>query len=145
VTTFTSVDAARAFALGGNARLTLSSLRTGARYTYRVAATRDAPGQKSGFFVSLLTGADNEADYTYIGMLRGGKFVMTQASKLPHASAPVQAFSYFWKHVGLGDAIPPQLEVRHEGRCGRCARVLTVPESIDSGFGPECRGRLACS
>jgi len=27
-------------------------------------------------------------------------------------------------------------------RCGRCGRVLTVPESVESGFGPECIGRL---
>jgi len=26
----------------------------------------------------------------------------------------------------------------HEGRCGRCARRLTVPESIINGIGPEC-------
>ena len=30
------------------------------------------------------------------------------------------------------------LEVWHEGRCGRCNRALTVPESIASGIGPEC-------
>jgi len=28
--------------------------------------------------------------------------------------------------------------VFHEGACGRCGRTLTVPESIASGFGPEC-------
>jgi len=27
----------------------------------------------------------------------------------------------------------------HEGKCGRCARKLTVPESIISGLGPICR------
>lgn len=26
----------------------------------------------------------------------------------------------------------------HEGRCGRCARRLTVPRSIINGIGPEC-------
>jgi hypothetical protein len=32
--------------------------------------------------------------------------------------------------------------VWHEGRCGRCGRKLTVPESIESGFGPECASIL---
>jgi hypothetical protein len=32
----------------------------------------------------------------------------------------------------------PRCTVHHEGRCGRCGRTLTVPESIESGFGPEC-------
>lgn len=26
----------------------------------------------------------------------------------------------------------------HEGRCGKCARKLTVPESIINGIGPKC-------
>jgi hypothetical protein len=30
------------------------------------------------------------------------------------------------------------LEVWHEGRCGRCGRALTVPESVERGIGPEC-------
>jgi hypothetical protein len=30
------------------------------------------------------------------------------------------------------------LEFWHEGRCGRCGRRLTVPDSIASGYGPEC-------
>lgn len=25
-----------------------------------------------------------------------------------------------------------------EGKCGRCARRLTTPESVQLGFGPEC-------
>jgi hypothetical protein len=32
----------------------------------------------------------------------------------------------------------PNLEIWHEGRCGRCGRKLTVPESIHNGYGPEC-------
>jgi hypothetical protein len=33
-------------------------------------------------------------------------------------------------------------EVYHEGRCGRCNRKLTVPESIETGLGPECASKL---
>jgi len=29
-------------------------------------------------------------------------------------------------------------ELMHEGRCGRCGRPLTRPESIQSGIGPIC-------
>ena len=31
----------------------------------------------------------------------------------------------------------------HEGRCGRCGRKLTVPESIEAGYGPECINLVA--
>lgn len=30
----------------------------------------------------------------------------------------------------------------HEGRCGRCARRLTVPESIINGIGPDCAKKV---
>lgn len=35
----------------------------------------------------------------------------------------------------------PECEVWHEGRCGRCGRKLTVPESIETGIGPDCAKR----
>ncbi|WP_373093047.1 DUF6011 domain-containing protein [Zhongshania sp.] len=30
----------------------------------------------------------------------------------------------------------------HAGKCGRCARKLTDPVSISTGFGPHCRSEL---
>lgn len=31
-----------------------------------------------------------------------------------------------------------RVEVWHDGKCGRCRRDLTVPESVARGLGPEC-------
>jgi hypothetical protein len=36
----------------------------------------------------------------------------------------------------------PDLIIRYEGYCGHSGKVLTVPESIDRGIGPECAKRL---
>ncbi|MGQ4872128.1 MAG: DUF6011 domain-containing protein, partial [Candidatus Thorarchaeota archaeon] len=33
-------------------------------------------------------------------------------------------------------ALPEKVRIWHEGKCGRCGRRLTVPESIESGYGP---------
>jgi predicted metal-dependent hydrolase len=41
----------------------------------------------------------------------------------------------FWKLV---ESLCPGFNVHHEGKCGRCGRLLTVPSSIESGIGPEC-------
>jgi hypothetical protein len=38
--------------------------------------------------------------------------------------------------------MPDGVVIWHEGRCGRCGRRLTVPESIESGYGPECIGKI---
>ena len=50
-----------------------------------------------------------------------------------------------WVLAWQGAALPEGYEARHEGRCARCGRALTVPESIDSGFGPECARKVAAA
>lgn len=139
---FTSAGDARAYALAGHATLTMSSLKTGARYTFKIsrARNRETGELKDAWFVALLSGPDNEGDYQYVGLLNG-TFQLTARSKFTPDSVPVRAFQFFWKHVSAGQ-MPPQMEVRHEGSCGRCGRKLTVPESIDRGIGPECASKM---
>ena len=81
---------AKDFILAGNALFTLVSQKTGARYTYKVRKSESKPGYPECHFVKLLTGPQNTADYTYIGMIRDGKFKTTAKSKLPVTSAPVE-------------------------------------------------------
>ena len=44
--------------------------------------------------------------------------------------------------LNLADDIQPLVDkgfnLHHEGRCCRCGRVLSTPESCDRGIGPEC-------
>ena len=40
-------------------------------------------------------------------------------------------------------SMPANVEINHEGRCGRCGRALTVPESVASGIGPESALKMA--
>lgn len=131
----------KAFALAGNARLTLVSKRTETRYTYRLRAAGNDP---SLVFVSVLTGPENEADYVYAGTIRdGGRYAHGKAekAKISRTAPSVVAFAWAWDHIIAGN-VPATLEIWHEGRCGRCNRPLTVPESIASGIGPECGGKL---
>ena len=134
-----SAEAALAFILAGNAYFTVRSAKTGVRYTFRVSLNKS--GQKNGWkpmhFVSLLTGPDNTADYTYLGAIRTGLFYLTRASQMNEQSTPVRAFRYLYEHLSA-KRFPADLELWHEGRCGRCGRKLTVPESVERGIGPEC-------
>jgi rRNA maturation endonuclease Nob1 len=34
------------------------------------------------------------------------------------------------------------MDVYHLGRCGKCGKALTEPESISTGLGPICGGRI---
>jgi len=130
---FTDVDKLVRFAQAGKSTLTLKSTKTEKRFTYRITESED--GRK--FFVALLNGPDNENDYQYLGFLDWGKYVHGSKSKVSKTAASVVAFTWAWNHFAKG-RIPEGLEVWHEGRCGRCNHKLTVPESIETGFGPEC-------
>ena len=137
---FSNAKDAETFILAGNATVTISSLVTGVRYTFKIRQCKDNETGKLAhrWFVSLLTGSDNTNDYTYFGLLDtknglagGVHFRPTGKSKLNLNSTPVKAFIYMWEHVYTAGNIPAKLEIRHEGSCGRCGRLLTVPESID--------------
>lgn len=137
---------ARTFALAGNARLTLVSQKTGARYTYRVRA-KDVPqtegaaapdATKTLFFVHLLSGQDNNSDYTFLGTIfNGTEYRHGRKSTVSPESPSAKGFAWAWSYLTRGE-LPPGCEVWHEGRCGRCGRALTVPESIATGLGPIC-------
>lgn len=124
------------FVLAGNATLTLVSGKTGTRYTYHVKQVKsDAP-----HFVSVLYGSDNENDLAFIGSIfADGEYRHGRKSKLPAGDIRESAWCYLWRHVLAGN-LPADLEIWHEGRCARCGRKLTVPESIERGLGPECAG-----
>jgi hypothetical protein len=123
------------FALAGNAVFTLQSKKTGARFTYRVRAAETGPMH----FVQVLTGPDNTQDYRYLGFLRRGVYFHGGLkAKIAKEAPSAKAFDWFWRHMAANAQAPDSVDVHHEGRCGRCGRPLTVPESIQSGFGPEC-------
>lgn len=129
----TDPKAAFEFALGGAARFTLVSQKTGDRKTFRVKKAEDA----AMYFVQLLTGPDNTEDYTYLGFLKDGGNGLI-AGKKGNANHPAfKAFDWTFRHIEQGH-MPEKLEFWHEGRCARCARVLTDPVSIERGLGPEC-------
>lgn len=134
----------RQYVLAGNATFTIKSEMTGTHYTFRVRQAEDDKGKPTAlWFVQMLTGPDNESDYHYMGIFAGKDedFRLTQKSRYTEESVPVKAMRYFWRHIQKGH-LPPHCTVRHEGACGRCGRKLTVPESIDSGLGPDCRRQM---
>jgi hypothetical protein len=131
----------RQFTLAGLATLTLKSLRTNKHYTYKIKQSEDrATGEKQAlWFVYVLANGD---EYLYAGVLNNQEaFKLTAKSRFSEGAESIMAFRYFWAGIQAGQ-IKPQLEIRHEGRCGRCGRELTTPESVDTGFGPDCAEML---
>ena len=142
----TSADIRR-FVEAGNATLTLVSKKTGTRFTFRFARPDPddtAPGTPRPIWVNLLNGPDNVSDYTFMGSFwpqsPAGYEYRRSAKVRVAADAPsMKALIYFMRVIEVQARFDiANLEVWHEGRCGRCGRKLTVPASIESGFGPEC-------
>lgn len=120
-----------AFFYAGNAIITVVSKRTGTRFTYGIKQSRS----KEFYFVNVLRGTDNTNDYNYLGVIyTDGKFHRTAASKVSETAPSMVAVKWLVGHLESD-----QVSVYHAGRCGRCRRRLTVPESILTGLGPECR------
>ena len=129
------------FILAGNATFTVESKITGKRFTYKVNKLDDL--EKDLWFVGVLTGPDNNADYTYLGIIQNNRiFKRTAKSPISPDADSHKAFAWVWGKILAGANIEKQASIYHEGRCGRCGRKLTVPESIKSGFGPECREKV---
>jgi hypothetical protein len=140
-----TADDVLAYALAGRARLTLVSEKTGVRFTFRISKPSKASNGPVSHFVALLTGPDNENAYTYMGNMRssqaGVRFEHGRKSRIGTDSPGFKAFDWAWRAIVAG-RLPAGLQVWHEGICGRCARPLTVPESVARGFGPECADKL---
>lgn len=127
----------RGFITAGRAIFTVRNARSGNRFTYKVEEKEPAAGKPvDAWYVKALTGPDNGGDYRYIGLLTADRgFIHTAGSKVGSGTPCFLAFAWLWRHV---NALPDYVEVWHEGRCGRCGRRLTVPESVARGLGPEC-------
>lgn len=151
----TDIQAIEPYVLGGHATVTVVSKATGGRFTYKVEQKRVGP-RKAGEtdeqyaarkqrayegprFVKTLTGPDNEHSYTYIGHITEGReFRLDRRSKLSETAPSVSAWRWFWTALRSQSDKIEQCEVWHDGRCSRCGRKLTVPESVASGLGPVC-------
>ncbi len=142
----TNVADIKKFMLAGKAIFTLESIRTGKWLTYQIKKKifkKDINGESVEiifYFVSVLTGPENETSYTYLGTISSNFVVkLTAKSKIDESAISFKALSFF---VSLlrNDELHKEIKVYHKGVCGKCGRALTTPNSLISGLGPICRG-----
>lgn len=133
----------KAYMLAGDAKVTVVSKKTGERFTYRVKAKENPSQQlpldgsvpaRTVHFVSILVGPDNDADYRFIGTIFDGKvYAHGRKSNISNDAPSAKAFQWVWANLDS-----EAFELWHSGRCARCHRELTDPESIERGLGPVC-------
>jgi hypothetical protein len=125
------------FVFAGRAIFTLSNEATGNRFTFRVRANKMDP--RNRYFLDVLTGPSNTSSYMYIGHYnrRRGEIGLKELGKTSPTISQ-QTIRWFLNKLRQGASLPENVVFQHAGHCGRCGRLLTVPESIASGIGPEC-------
>jgi hypothetical protein len=134
-------EQAREFILAGKSRVTIKSLVTGNHFSYRITKNKPRPGveYREMWFVDLLSGPNNELDWRYMGVVdsqQDYQFRQTMKSAVKEGKGR-EVWEWVWEKLRQG-VLPEGVEVWHEGRCGRCGRLLTTVESISRGLGPEC-------
>jgi hypothetical protein len=123
--------AALSYITGGAAEFGLVSARTGQRLDYKISRG-----------VSTLLVRYGVAD-NYIGYLRATKSgPVLHSGRNGDAQDPAfKALKWLLGALKSGH-MPTTVELWHNGRCSRCKRRLTDPESIARGLGPECAAKL---
>lgn len=140
----TSHQIGQDFITAGAAIFTLIGRAT--RFTYKVTRKEPEAGSRYGatYFVALLTGSNNDTDYSYLGILDAatGTVKLTRGSRMTPDAPAVKAITWALPLIWRKATMPASFAIMHEGRCGRCGRTLTVPESIALGIGPDCAGKM---
>lgn len=138
---FDTAAQAISFIQGGRATFTIQSAETGAHFTFTAKRAKgDDP--KKPFFIThggdFLGTMWEATDGTLIGkVIVGRKGAMDERSVQAR-----RALNWTLGHTIANDAIPSNVTIQHEGKCCRCNRQLTHPESLASGIGPECAKKM---
>lgn len=138
------------FVMAGNATFTLEMPETFRKrnnlpthYTYKVVSRPDRFHEKKLIhFVSLMTGYDNVDHFSYLGMLKSnGDLILTKGSKFNKTTWSVRLLTRVLDRVWnneFEEISKAGFVLHHEGKCGKCGRKLTTPESVKTGLGPKC-------
>jgi hypothetical protein len=144
-----SHDRALEFIRAGKAIMTIESKRTQKHFTFKFNTPKDLDPEKDGLknwkdipvWVRLLTGPNNDdrGNYTFIGTIFGKRYFHSKKTKISDEATAIKALVYWFNSVVAKKKENLELiQLYHEGRCMKCGRKLTTPDSIERGIGPVC-------
>jgi hypothetical protein len=135
-------DKALAFMLAGKSEFILHSTKTGDDFKFKI--TKKESNKKDSeeefvYFVNILHGSES----TYAGHMRFNKntnmfeYFKGQKGKIEPKDLAIRSLIFVLNKL-MRNEIVGNLEVYHTGKCGKCGKKLTTPESIVTGLGPQC-------
>lgn len=123
------------FVLAGKAIFTVSNDK-GEHFTYKITKNPTV----DMYFANVLSGADGM--YTYMGIFDRSRGVVVKGSKgISPTCKSVKVLEWAIRVINGISAIPVGYDIQHCGRCSKCGRILTSPDSIRTGMGTICRLR----
>jgi len=139
---FKDAKTAIEYIMAGKSVFTLVSGATGNRFTYRVNKMKKrCDADRETYYISVLSGPDNTNDYSRIAMMFDDRLVFPRSWEISPNAPSAAALSWSLTKLQKG-IMPSNLSVHHNGHCGRCGRHLTTPESVETGLGPICAGKV---
>jgi len=137
------------FLFAGKSFFTVVNPKTKNRFSFKVRAKKDKLSDQFGYsfwFVSANTNRDNEHLYNYIGYIKKQNnqytFYFGKKSKVSKDSDYVKVFTWLFRAILTNNPSLDLIEFYHNGYCGCCGKLLTVPKSIEDGFGPVCINKI---
>ena len=135
----TDKEEIKRFVLSGKAIFTIMNASTGVRFTYKFKQNKN---DSKVFWVYMLCMSNNEDDksYKFLGGFSMEKGFINSDKAQIKGTLGVRAINWFCKQI-KNDTLQKHEKLRffHLGKCGRCGKTLTTPESIKNGLGPECK------
>jgi len=153
------------YILGGadrGATITVFSIKLGEKYVYQIKQCfeyakedkfKNHPIKINRYFVYLLTGPNNEEDFTYIGTIDTNEsktnILSLRTTTKSHITEKAPAFTLFKYLLNELQCEPKyivnlmnRVKVYHDGHCSICGRKLTDIISSNISMGPICAPEL---
>lgn len=126
------------FFYAGKAEFTAHNEHTGNRVTFYVTKSNNKGYREDVYFVSCRVLGDHQNGKVFVGTIFN-KTYFSHSKKSPLRSEhyAVRAVQWFIDNFKELENME-YFKIYHVGNCCKCGRKLTVPDSIASGFGPDC-------
>lgn len=126
-----------------NGTYTMRNVESGEHRTFKIRTVKEGPLEGKRI-VALLTGPDNSTDFTGFGFVENDRISVWKKCRGEFKKSAYEWYAEMLETLGCdgGRFKDKTYTVMVSRRCLKCNRKLTVPSSIESGYGPECGGRI---
>lgn len=130
----------------GKAEFSLQNEESKKHFTYVLVKAKSDSGVKQnqeGKQVYFVKVCRDYMEFQYAGVLiieqeQGAKYFRGRKGKINPDAESIKGLLWLINKLLRGQEIPEVMQVYHFGKCCRCGRTLTDPESVKLGVGPEC-------